>query len=207
MPFFPLIVGTFILGFGYFLGSIPSGYLAGKWLANVDLRQIGSGSTGATNVLRHVGKWPALAVFLIDVSKGALAVLIAKAFLLNDYWQVAAGLTALIGHIWPIWLSWKGGKAVATGLGILLGLTWQVGLACFGVFLLAISISKIVSLSSIIASTSLPLLMLISFHRGDFRPAYFALSLFTMAIVLWRHRSNLQRLLAGKEPRIGQSRE
>jgi len=205
MPFFPLIVGTFILGFGYFLGSIPSGYLAGKWLANVDLRQIGSGSTGATNVLRHVGKWPALAVFLIDVSKGALAVLIAKAFLLNDYWQVAAGLTALIGHIWPIWLSWKGGKAVATGLGILLGLTWQVGLACFGVFLLAISISKIVSLSSIIASTSLPLLMLINFHRADFRPAYFALSLFTMAIVLWRHRSNFQRLLAGKEPRIGQS--
>ena len=206
MPIFSYLFGILILVFGYFLGSIPSGYLAGRWLAGVDLRQIGSGSTGATNVLRHVGKWPALAVFLIDVSKGAFAVLIAKAFLLNDYAQVATGLTALIGHIWPIWLEWKGGKAVATGLGILLGLSWPVGAACFGVFLIVISFSKIVSLSSVIAAISLPLLMLIQFHGNDFRPAYFVLSLLTMAIVLWRHRANLQRLLTGKEPRVGQSR-
>jgi len=205
MQVFHLINEILILGIGYLLGSIPSGYLAGKWLAGIDLRQKGSGSTGATNVLRHVGKWPALVVFLIDVIKGSVPVLIAKTFHLNDYWQVAAGISALIGHIWPIWLNWKGGKAVATGLGLLLGLTWQVGLACFGVFMAVLSFSKIVSLSSVIAAISLPFLMFFSFHGSDFRTAYLALSVVTMAMVLWRHRSNLQRLLTGKEPRINQS--
>jgi len=189
----------------YLLGSIPSGYLAGKWIANIDLREIGSGSTGATNVLRHVGKSPALIVFVIDVSKGAIPVLIAKSLLLNDYWQVTAGLLAVIGHIWPVWLNWKGGKAVATGLGILLGLTWQVGIACFGIFMTILSLSRIVSLSSIISSLSLPLLMLLSFHDNNFRPAYLSLSLVTMTMVLWRHRSNIKRLLAGNEPKIGKS--
>ena len=135
------ILGVISLALGYLLGSIPSGYLAGIWIAGIDLRQVGSGSTGATNVLRHIGKGPALAVFLIDLIKGVLPVLIAKNLQLNDYWQVAAGLTALIGHIWPIWLRGKGGKAVATGLGILLGLTWQVGIACFFVFLIVFSYS------------------------------------------------------------------
>jgi acyl-phosphate glycerol 3-phosphate acyltransferase len=115
---------------GYLLGSIPSGYLAGRWLAGLDIRREGSGSTGATNVLRVVGKGPALAVFLVDVLKGAAAVLLAKALLqppgapllgtgtsVTDTGVVAAGLAALAGHIWPIWLNWKGGKAVATGLG------------------------------------------------------------------------------------------
>ncbi len=205
MDYQTFVLAVFCLLLGYLLGSIPSGFLAGKWLANIDLREIGSGSTGATNVLRHVGKWPALIVFLIDVSKGAIPVLIAKSFFLNDYWQVLIGLTALIGHIWPIWLDWKGGKAVATGLGVLIGLAWQVGMASLGIFLMVISLSKIVSLSSVIAALSLPLLMLARFHGNNFRPAYLTLSLVAMAIVLWRHRSNIQRLLAGKEPRIGKS--
>ena len=195
----------FILGFGYLLGSIPSGYLAGKWILNIDIRNIGSGSTGATNVLRHVGKWPALMVFLIDVIKGMLPVLTARAFLLNDYWQVAAGLAALVGHIWPIWLKWKGGKAVATGLGMLLGLSWQVGTTCFGIFLAIFSASKIVSLSSIGAALSLPILMFYSFDNTNFKPAYFTLSIITMILVIWKHRTNIQRLIAGEEPKIGQS--
>ncbi len=199
------ILEIFCLGFGYLLGSLPSGYLAGRWIRDIDLRKIGSGSTGATNVLRHVGKWPALIVFLIDVSKGAIPVLAAKTLLLNDYWQVTAGLAALTGHIWPIWLNWKGGKAVATGLGMLLGLAWQVGIGCFGIFLTVLSLSKIVSLSSIISSLSLPFLMLLSFHGNNFRLAYLALSIVTMAMVLWRHRSNFKRLLSGNEPRIGKS--
>ena len=191
---------------GYLLGSIPSGYLAGKWLKGIDLRQKGSGSTGATNVLRHVGKLPALIVFLIDIAKGAIPVLLARTFLLSDYFQVAAGLAALAGHIWPIWLGWKGGKAVATGLGLLLGLTWQVGMACFGIFLTVLTFSRIVSLSSVVAAISLPFLMLLSFSENNFRAAYLMLSLLTMAMVLWRHRSNLQRLSTGKEPRIGGNR-
>ena len=200
-----LALKIFILGIAYLLGSIPSGYLAGKWIANIDLRQMGSGSTGSTNVLRHIGKWPALAVFLIDVIKGTIPVLITRSFLFNDYWQVAAGLTALAGHIWPIWLKGKGGKAVATGLGMLLGLSWPVGIACFGMFITTLSFSRIVSLSSIIAATSLPFLMLLSFHGSEFRPAYLYLSVITMAIVLWRHRSNIKRLIDGKEPKVGQS--
>ena len=206
MPSINLIHPILIILLGYLLGSIPSGYLAGKWLAGIDLRQKGSGSTGATNVLRQVGKWPAFLVFFIDVSKGVLPVLIAKSFLVNDYWHVTVGVMALVGHIWPIWLGGKGGKAVATGLGILLGLTWQVGLACFGIFLTVLSISRIVSLSSLIASTSLPFLMLLSFQGNEFRAAYLYLSFLTMLIVIWRHRSNINRIIIGKEPRIGQSR-
>ncbi|MFM7314543.1 MAG: glycerol-3-phosphate acyltransferase, partial [Cyanobium sp.] len=108
----------FVLLAGYLLGSIPAGYLAGRWLQGVDIRTLGSGSTGATNVLRQFGKGPALAVFLVDVLKGTAAVLLAKALLeplpgttidwLSDSWVVTAGLAALAGHIWPVWLGWRG---------------------------------------------------------------------------------------------------
>ncbi|MFM9111336.1 MAG: glycerol-3-phosphate 1-O-acyltransferase PlsY [Prochlorococcaceae cyanobacterium] len=205
LPLLPLLAG-------YLLGSVPFGYLAGRWLAGVDIRQEGSGSTGATNVLRVVGKGPALAVLLLDIGKGTAAVLLARALptatsgWVLDSWVVAAGLAALAGHIWPLWLGWRGGKAVATGLGMLLGLAWPVGLACLGVFLACLSLSRIVSLSSVLAALALPVLMVLwSQGRGEgLRPAYLALALITSALVLWRHRSNLQRLAAGTEPRLGQ---
>ena len=195
-----LLSSLLLLALGYLLGSMPNGYLAGRWLKDIDLRQCGSGSTGATNVLRNVGKGPALVVFLLDVGKGALAVLRAKSFELNDWVQVLAGLAALAGHIWPVWLGWKGGKAVATGLGMFLGLAWPVGLACFGLFMAVISISRIVSLSSVVAAIGLPVLMLISGSSS----AYLVVSLVASVLVLWRHRSNIERLIAGTEPRIGQ---
>ena len=189
---------------GYLLGSLPSGFLAGKWCKGIDLRTIGSGSTGATNVLRNVGKKPALVVFLVDVAKGAAAVLLAGSLTqsnpLNDWIQVLAGLAALAGHIWPVWLGFKGGKAVATGLGLFLGLAWPVGLACFGLFMAVISIFRIVSLSSVVAAIGLPLLMLASGGSS----AYVVVSLVASLMVLWRHRSNIERLLAGTEPKIGQ---
>ena len=195
-----LLSSLLLLALGYLLGSMPNGYLAGRWLKGIDLRQCGSGSTGATNVLRNVGKGPALVVFLLDVGKGALAVLLAKSFGLNDWVHVLAGLAALAGHIWPVWLGWKGGKAVATGLGMFLGLAWPVGLACFGLFMAVISISRIVSLSSVVAAIGLPVLMLISGCSS----AYLVVSLVASVLVLWRHRSNIERLIAGTEPRIGQ---
>ena len=194
-----LLSSLLLLALGYLLGSMPNGYLAGRWLKGIDLRQCGSGSTGATNVLRNVGKGPALVVFLLDVGKGALAVLLAKSFGLNDWVQVLAGLAALAGHIWPVWLGWKGGKAVATGLGMFLGLAWPVGLACFGLFMAVISLSRIVSLSSVIAAIGLPVLMVISGNSS----AYVVVSLVASVLVLWRHRSNIERLIAGTEPRIG----
>lgn len=221
-----LLPGLLSLLAGYLLGSIPSGYLAGRWLMGLDIRREGSGSTGATNVLRVVGKAPALVVFAVDVGKGALAVVLARAVLAPlglppegggnlstaavalDSWVVAAGLAALAGHIWPVWLGWKGGKAVATGLGMLLGLAWPVGLACFGVFLTMLSASRIVSLSSVVAAIALPLLMLGWFpsQGSGIRWPYLVLAVITMVLVVWRHRSNLQRLATGTEPRLGQGK-
>ena len=195
-----IFTALLLLAIGYLLGAIPSGYIAGRWLKGIDLRNCGSGSTGATNVLRNVGKGPALAVFLIDVGKGALAVLLAKSIGLNDWIQVLAGLAALAGHIWPVWLGWNGGKAVATGFGMFLGLAWPVGLACFGLFMAMISIFRIVSLSSVVAAIGLPLLILLSGGSS----AYLVVSLVASLMVLWRHRSNIKRLIAGSEPKIGQ---
>ena len=198
-----IFTALLLLAIGYLLGAIPSGYIAGRWLKGIDLRNCGSGSTGATNVLRNVGKGPALAVFLIDVGKGALAVLLAKSVGLNDWIQVLAGLAALAGHIWPMWLGWNGGKAVATGFGMFLGLAWPVGLACFGLFMAMISIFRIVSLSSVVAAIGLPLLILLSGGSS----AFLVVSLVASLMVLWRHRSNIKRLIAGTEPRIGQKQQ
>ena len=194
----------------YLLGSLPTGFLIGKYLKNIDLRTIGSGSTGATNVLRNVGKWPALFVFLIDVGKGLIAVKIAKDFANQDlidsnqgYMEVLAGISAISGHIWPIWLKGKGGKAVATGLGMFLALSWEVGLASFGIFLLVLAKSKFVSLSSISAAILLPVFMF--FYIGNFLNPYFYISLIVSLLVVWKHRANINRLLNGKESKINQN--
>ena len=194
----------------YLLGSLPTGFLIGKYLKNIDLRNIGSGSTGATNVLRNVGKWPALFVFIVDVGKGLIAVIIAKEFANQDlidsnqgYMEVLAGISAISGHIWPIWLKGKGGKAVATGLGMFLALSWKVGLASFGIFLLVLAKSKFVSLSSISAAILLPIFMF--FYVGNFTNPYFYISLIVALLVIWKHRTNINRLLNGKESKINQN--
>lgn len=194
-----------ILFLGYLFGSFPSGYLAGRIAKGIDIRSLGSGSTGATNVLRHIGKRAAITVFLLDLFKGVLSILLAKYFLLNDSWQVAIGLSTLIGHIWPVWLNWKGGKAVATGLGIFLGLSWQVGLATLGIFIIMITLFRIVSLASVSAALALPLIMFLSFSTSNFSLPFLIISLLAMTLVIWRHRENIVRLIKGKEPRIGQS--
>ena len=200
-----IILNLLILFLGYLFGSFPSGYLAGRIAKGIDIRSLGSGSTGATNVLRHIGKRAAITVFLLDLFKGVLSILLAKYFLLNDSWQVAIGLSTLIGHIWPIWLNWKGGKAVATGLGIFLGLSWQVGLATLGIFIVMIVLSRIVSLASVSAALALPLIMFLSFSPSNFSLPFLVISLLAMTLVVWRHRENIVRLIKGKEPRIGQS--
>ena len=199
-----IILNLLILFLGYLFGSFPSGYLAGRIAKGIDIRSLGSGSTGATNVLRHIGKRAAITVFLLDLFKGVLSILLAKYFLLNDSWQVAIGLSTLIGHIWPIWLNWKGGKAVATGLGIFLGLSWQVGLATLGIFIIMITLFRIVSLASVSAALALPLIMFLSFSTSNFSLPFLIISLLAMMLVIWRHRENIVRLIKGKEPRIGQ---
>ena len=190
----------FILFVSYLLGSFPSGFLYAKNLKGIDLRLVGSGSTGATNVLRNVGKWPALIVFIIDVLKGFIAVKIAYFFLSENIFQVLAGLFAITGHIWPIWLKGRGGKAVATGLGMFIALSWKVGFASFGTFLIVISLTKIVSLSSITAALLLPIYMLI--YVETFNHPFTIFSFIVAIIVIWKHRSNIKRLLKGEEPKI-----
>ena len=198
-----MILELFILFLSYFLGSFPSGFLYAKRLKGIDLRYVGSGSTGATNVLRNIGKWPALIVFIIDVLKGLLAVKIAYFFQLENIYQVLAGLCAISGHIWPIWLKGKGGKAVATGLGVFVALSWKVGLASFGTFLVVISLTKIVSISSIFAAILLPIYMLI--YIGIFNHPFTIFSFIVAIIVILKHRSNINRILKGEEPKINKT--
>ena len=195
-----MALAFFIFLVSYLLGSFPSGFLLAKNLKGIDLRYAGSGSTGATNVLRNVGKWPALIVFIIDVLKGVIAVKIAYLVLSDNIFQVIAGLFAITGHIWPIWLKGKGGKAVATGLGMFIALSWKVGLASFGTFLIVISLTKMVSLSSITAALLLPIYMLR--HIGTFNHPFTIFSCIVAVIVIWKHRSNLNRIIKGVEPKI-----
>ena len=191
-----------IIFVGYLLGSLPTGFLIAKYLKNIDLRTIGSGSTGATNVLRNVGKWPALFVFVIDLGKGLIAVKIAQYFADQALIEVIAGISAIAGHIWPIWLGGKGGKAVATGLGMFLALSWKVGLASLGIFLIVLAKTKFVSLSSISAAILLPVFMF--FYLDNLLHSYFFISLIVSLLVIWKHRTNITRLLEGEESKINQ---
>jgi len=208
------------LAIAYLFGSIPTGYLAGRLLKGVDIRELGSKSTGATNVLRTLGKWPALAVLLIDVLKGATAIVFARRFYpwlqtlpsvspptaLDQQnfvlWAVCfAGLAVLLGHSRPIWLNFKGGKSVATGLGLLLAIAWPVGLGAVTVFGVALAIFRIVSLGSILAA-----LTAIALVCGLEQPLPYRLLVIAGSLyVIVRHRMNIQRLMAGTEPRIGRS--
>lgn len=190
----------------YLLGSVPAGYLAGR-LKGIDIREHGSNSTGATNVLRVLGPWPAAAVFLVDVLKGAAAVLLAR-WLMSaldlvswEPWAVClAGLTAILGHARPIWLGFSGGKSVATGLGVLLAMSWPVGLGGLAVFAILLAIFRIVSLGSIVAALTTVLLV---FALENPLP-YQLLVIAGAAYVIMRHRTNISRLLAGTEPKLGQ---
>tara|TARA_Y100000589_G_C27192933_1_gene645556 strand:- start:4595 stop:5188 length:594 start_codon:yes stop_codon:yes gene_type:complete len=193
-------VKLFVLLISYFLGSIPTGFLIGKYLRNIDLRKLGSGSTGATNVLRNVGKFPALFVFIIDVLKAYIAVKIASILVSSSLFEILAGLFALSGHIWPIWLKGKGGKAVASGLGMFLALSWKVGLSSLGVFLITLTFSKIVSLSSIFAAILLPIIMF--FSIGILNHPFIIFSFAVSILVIWKHRTNIKRILMGVEPKI-----
>ncbi|MEY2976557.1 MAG: glycerol-3-phosphate 1-O-acyltransferase PlsY [Prochlorotrichaceae cyanobacterium] len=201
-----LIVGLGVLA--YLLGSFPTGYLLVKLLKGVDIRTLGSGSTGATNVLRNTGKGPAAIVFIVDIGKGVLAVWAAGAIVhygLNlapglPALQCLAGAMALVGHSRPVWLNFQGGKSVATGLGILFALNWVIGLSAFGCFGLMLAVFRIVSLGSIVAALSVNGLM-----WGLGQPlAYKVFALLGGSYVIWRHKGNIKRLLAGTEPRIGQ---
>ncbi|RUX70208.1 glycerol-3-phosphate acyltransferase [Mesorhizobium sp. M7A.F.Ca.US.006.04.2.1] len=214
------IASTVGLAIAYLFGSMPTGYLAGKLLKSIDIREHGSKSTGATTVLRVLGKWPALVVLLVDVLKGAAAIVFARWFYpwfitlpfvtpstpldLQAWvpWAVClAGIAVLLGHGRSIWLNFTGGKSAATGLGVLLALSWPVGVGAAAAFGAVLATSRIVSLSSMVAA-----LTAIALICGLEQPLAYRLLVIAGSIyVVMRHRANIQRLLAGTEPHLGQS--
>ena len=212
--------GLVVWGIAYLLGSIPTGYLAGRLLKGIDIREHGSKSTGATNVLRTLGKGPALVVLLVDVLKGVAAILFARWFYglpaiasavpatvaLQTWidWAVTlAALMAIIGHSRSVWIRFTGGKSAATGLGVLLAMSWPVGLGTAAAFGLVLAIFRIVSLSSIAAAIAA-----IGLMWSLKQPlAYQLVTIAGGVYVIWRHQANIQRLLAGTEPKIGQKHQ
>lgn len=182
---------------GYLLGSIPFGMVLARVMGLGNLRDIGSGNIGATNVLRTGSKKAAALTLLLDGGKGAVAVLLAHSIVGEDAAQIA-GLCAFLGHCYPVWLKFKGGKGVATFLGIMLALAWPVGLACCATWLVTAVIGRISSLAAIVAAASSTAWMVLL----D-RPSAFFLGVVLTLIVFWRHRENIARLRQGTEPKIG----
>jgi glycerol-3-phosphate acyltransferase PlsY len=189
-----------LVAVGYLLGSIPFGIILTRLFGAGDLRQIGSGNIGATNVLRTGRKGLAAATLILDGAKGAVAVLLARHFVpeLGDHAAMIAGAAAMIGHCYPVWLNFRGGKGVATLLGLALALAWPIGLVFAAVWLGAVLLLRISSLGGMLGAISAPIAAL------AFGYPVYAIGLAGLAvIVLWRHRENIARLRAGTEPRIG----
>mgnify|MGYP003119958379 CR=1 FL=1 len=182
---------------GYLLGSIPFGIVITRAMGLGNLREIGSGNIGATNVLRTGSKGAALATLVLDGAKGAVAALLARAMAGEDAAQIA-GLMAFAGHCFPVWLGFRGGKGVATFLGLLLALAWPVGIAACATWLVTALIARISSLSALMAAALAPVWIVLLGH-GEM----LILSLILGGIIFWRHKDNIARLRAGTEPKIG----
>jgi len=200
------LAGLVILG--YLIGAIPFGVIVSKLARGIDVREHGSGSMGMTNVMRTVGKRAGAAVFIADVLKGAGAVALAWPIIGSTsdtfVWGCAAGgVAAVIGHSWPVYIGFRGGRGIATGFGALLVICWPVALISLAVFAIVVSIYRYVSLGSILAATTM-LLSMIPFVIYDKEPvASIVFASVVAAIVIFRHRGNIKRLRSGTESKVG----
>lgn len=193
----PLILTVWAL-LGYLIGSIPFGMILARVMNLGNLRDIGSGNIGATNVLRTGNKTAAALTLLLDGGKGAVAVLLARAMVGEDAAQIAA-IAAMLGHCYPIWLRFKGGKGVATLLGLLLALAWPVGVGCCIAWLIGALSTRISSMGALAAAAASTFLMVL-LNFGQMVVLGVALTL----LIYWRHRANIKRIRTGEEPKIGQ---
>lgn len=184
---------------GYLLGSIPPSFLAGKITRNIDIRQYGSGNAGATNVLRVLGVKAGIVVFLADILKGVLAALVGR-WMAGETGAVLAGFAAIVGHNWPVFLNFRGGKGIATSFGVLLVLFPLISAILFVVGVIIIAITGYVSLGSITAAILFPILLVIFGY--DWKMVLFGVLVGGLA--LYRHRSNISRLIEGKENKLGE---
>lgn len=189
-----LIMGT------YLLGAVPFGWVVGKAWGSIDVRHVGSGNIGTSNVMRTLGKGPALVVLLLDVFKGAVPVALARHLELPPAVVIAVAVAAVVGHVWPVFLRFKGGKGIATTLGVAIALDWRLAASLFGIWLVILLATRYISVASMAAAMALPLVV---WGLGHPQP-YIAGTLFIGAVALFRHRSNLSRLLAGTEYRFGE---
>jgi glycerol-3-phosphate acyltransferase PlsY len=190
--------------FAYLLGSIPFGYLIVRWHRGIDVRATGSGSIGATNVMRNLGIMGFVATFILDAGKGLLAVLLAsKMTYANPTWVAAAAFAAVLGHCFPVWLKLRGGKGVATGVGVFIALApWQVVLVLV-IFALVVAIWRYISLGSIVATAAFPILV----HLMKHPPLPVVLGAAGAAvIIIARHHANIARLFKGTENKVGQKK-
>jgi len=192
-----LLIAALLVVFAYLLGSIPTGYIIGL-MAGVDVRASGSGNVGATNVARVVGKREGIMTLLGDAGKGLLPVLIASVAGLTPEWVAAAGVAAFLGHVFPVFLKFKGGKGVATALGVFLGIVPLATLLLIGVFAAVVFATRMVSLSSLAAAVLAPVVVwLLAYPR-----AFVAASTLVAIVIILRHRANIGRLIAGTEPKF-----
>ena len=186
----------------YLLGSIPFGYLLVRIFRKEDIREKGSGNIGATNVLRSGAKGLGLATLLLDLLKGLAAVMLAR-YLANGNYDIAiaAAVAAVLGHVFPVWLGFRGGKGVATALGAFLALTWPSAIGALLIFVAVFALSRYVSLASILASIALPIFAV--FFVRSWTPVMTFGFLFLPLLVIAKHHGNIQRLLSGTENRFG----
>jgi glycerol-3-phosphate acyltransferase PlsY len=200
-----------VVAAAYLLGAVPFGLIIARLYGVKDIRAEGSGNIGATNVWRIAGPKAAIWVYILDIGKGVLAVLLAQistqTLMPRDLFLIICALAAILGHIFPVYLGFKGGKGVNTGLGVMLMLLPVETLICLVLFIVVVAISKYISLGSIIASVCLPSIVLVErlvLHH-DIDSLYFILTALIMAIVVYTHRKNIQRIAAGTENRFSLS--
>jgi glycerol-3-phosphate acyltransferase PlsY len=191
-----------ILALAYLLGSVPFGYILVRVFRHQDIRASGSGNIGATNVARSGAKGLGVATLLLDTFKGVAAVLLARHFFPGDVAIGAlAALFAILGHVFPVWLGFRGGKGVATALGVFLALNWPTALCALAIFLVIVALTRYVSLASVIASIALPFFFL--YFVPDHRPLIVTSVFLCAVIVVAKHHANIARLRSGTESRFG----